>query len=53
MASELQLKNDNADTKCPLFEESEDITVHVLKYEKAIKFTHIVLKDIARENGDR
>ena len=30
---------DNTDTKCPLCKKSEDTTEHVLKCEKANKFT--------------
>ena len=32
-------KRDNADTKCPLCQKSEDTTEHVLECEKAKKFT--------------
>ena len=32
-------KRDNSETKCPLCKKSEDITQHVLEYEKAKKFT--------------
>ena len=32
-------KRDNSDTKCPLCKKSEDRTEHVLKCEKAVKFT--------------
>ena len=42
-------KKDNAVTKCPLSKKSEDITMHVLGFEEAIKFTLILLKKIAKK----
>ena len=32
-------KRDNTDTKCPLYQKSEDTAEHVLECEKAKKFT--------------